>query len=218
MSRACIRVIALLVQIVLLAGVVTGCGSRSSVVKKSRAQLAAMEDQANAARQCVWAGHCHEAIATFENLVREQHVSQPLYQMELAVACLAAGEDEKAFRALRAAQVSVEWLFDEASEKKAASLWGGESEKVYKGEAHERCSLFFLLGLMMLERGETDNALACFKSALLQDSDVEKDQYKSDYGLLHLMAAKCYELRDESEQRVGNVLSLIASTREFQLA
>lgn len=178
----------------------SGCAT-SNVVGKSKTELAQMELQADAARDNFINGKYDEAEKTFLSLSKERTVSQPLYQTELATVYLAKDEKEKAFQQYRAAQVSLESFFDANSEKKAASLWGAESQKVYKGEPYERSSLYLILGLMMLNRNEIDNALACFKSGLLCDSDVEEDRYRSDYALLQFLAAKCCELRDEPEMR-----------------
>lgn len=189
----------------------TGCATPSSVVKKSSKELAAMEATANQAREKLRSGQYEEAVAIFEDLSRERTVSQPLYQNELAVAHLAGGDREKAYRTLREAQISIETFFEENAEKKAASLWGSENQKVYKGEPYERSTLYLLLGLMMLERNDVDNALACFKSGLLSDADVESEHYKSDYGLLQFLAAKCYELRGEQSLRDQHMQAAIHS-------
>lgn len=178
----------------------SGCAS-SNIVKKSDKDLALMELNANKAQVHFIAGEYDEAEKILKEISQEHTVSQPLYQCELGTVYLAKGEEDKAFRQFSAAQVSLESFFDEKSEKKAASLWGAEAQKVYKGEAYERSSMYLILGLMMLQRNEIDNALACFKSGLLCDADVEQERYKSDYALLHFLAAKCCELRDEPESK-----------------
>lgn len=175
-----------------------GCKS-GDLVRKSDKELASMQMASNNAAKAFRLGKYTDAERLFLQLSQEKTVNQPLYHCELAATYLALGNSDKAYQYLVKAQRSAEMFFDKRSEKKAASLWGSEVQKVYKGEAYERSTLYLLLGLMFLEMEKVDNALASFKSGLLCDADVEKSQYSSDYGLLHLMAARCCQLRDEPE-------------------
>lgn len=87
-------------------------------------------------------------------------------------------------------------LFDEAvtrlngllgrdrSARKARSTFYRESKKTFYGEPYERVMAFFYRGILYWMDGEPDNARACFRSAALADSDLNKDTYSSDYVLL----------------------------------
>ena len=165
-----------------------------------------MEQQAKTARNYFRAGNYEEAEKLFVPLSEEKSINQPLYQCELASIYLLEGKKDEALQILLSAHESIEGFFDQKSEKKAASLWGRESDKVFKGEPYERGTLYLLLALSMLEKGDVDNALAALKTGLLADSDTEAQTYKADFGLLQFMAAKCYELRKEEEMR-GQMLA-----------
>ena len=56
-------------------------------------------------------------------------------------------------------------------------------------------SLF--VGLLLLEEGDVDNALSCFKNGQIADSDTTEEQFQSDYALLQLLEARCYQMRGE---------------------
>lgn len=178
----------------------SGCAT-SPVVKKSAKELAALEQTANQGREQFFAGNYGEAAQTIGPCVTERHVNQPLYKCELASAALLAGDKVAAETNIKEAIQLLECLYDKAGEKRAASLWGRESGKVYKGDPYERATLYMLYGMVLLEKGEVDNALASFKRALLMDGDTEKSQYQSDFGLVQFLAAKCHDLRGEQEQR-----------------
>jgi hypothetical protein len=183
----------------LLLTLTMGCQSTGTTKKLSKEEKQQQAVHASAGRAKFWNGQYVEAAAEYASLIEDQTVDQPLYLCELSSIYLLDGRDEEAHQVLLKTHESIEGFFDESSEKKAASLWGSESEKVFKGDPHERATLYALLSLSMLERGETDNALAALKTGMLADSDSENDSYKADYGLLQYLAAKCYQIRGEPE-------------------
>ena len=190
----------------------TGCATSSSeVVKLSKEDRAKMQLQATLARQDFNSGNYTGAVQKLESLCAKKTVDQPLYQCEMASAALLADDNDRAMKALRAAHASIEGFFDQHSEKKAASLWGKESEKVFKGDPYERATLYLLLSLLFLEQGDVDNALAATKTGLLADSDTAHQAYQSDFALLQLIAAKCYDLRQEPELRDQMLLQTFKS-------
>ncbi|MEN8149808.1 MAG: hypothetical protein ABFS86_08290 [Planctomycetota bacterium] len=192
-----------------------GCASTDSkVVSKSESELMAMELQANDARALFWSGQYDEAIRIYEKLIREMTVSRPLYEAELACAYLLGGDGEKAYRHLDSAYLSLEGFIDPNSENSAASMWGSEVEKIYKGDPYERATLCLLMGLMYLERNDIDNALACFKNGQLADADVQDATYNSDFGLLQLLEAKCYELRGQGEAADQMIQAAVRSLKQ----
>jgi hypothetical protein len=165
--------------------------------KLSDKQLAELETKADTGRSAFFQGDCASAQEVFTSLSTDLTVSQPLYKCELSAACLTAGKDSEAFESLSDAYGALETFIDPRLEKSAAGLWGSETKKIYKGDPYEQATLCLLLGLMYLEQNDVDNALACFKSGQLADSDVANELYKCDYGLLQAMEAKCYELRNQ---------------------
>jgi len=82
-------------------------------------------------------------------------------------------------------------------ENRAASLEGAESEKLFKGEPHERVLAYIYRGLLYMAAGEYDNAQACFKSASLQDAFAEGKEYRSNWLSADLLQLVCMKLRDD---------------------
>lgn len=178
-----------------------GCQSTNGLVQKNKDEQLLIDQQVNAAHQHFMAGNYAEAEAILKPLAAEKTVNQPLHLYELSSVYLLSGQKEKAHRTLLQTHESIEGFFDEKSEKSAASLWGSESKKVFKGEPYERGTLYLLLALSFLEQGNVDNALAALKTGLLADSDTEEQTFKADYALLQFLAAKCYDLRNEPDLR-----------------
>lgn len=199
----------------------SGCASDAQIKRLNEKEIAEQESIADQARQKFYRGEYDGIPPLVEPLCQERTTSQPLYLCELGAAYLACNKKTLAKQYLLDAYSSIEGFFDPTSEKSAMSLWGAEAEKVYKGEPFEQATLSLLVGLLLLEEGEVDNALSCFKNGQLADSDVEKEQYKSDYGLLQLLEAKCYQMRGEQaeyDQFVNRALESFAKTHPFLLS
>lgn len=198
----------------------TASGS-PQVVRLTEKEIAQQEQIAQQARREFCCGRYDQAATILEPLCLQQTVSQPLYQCELGFCHLACNHKEKAKEYLMNAYTSIEGFFDPTSEKKAVSLWGAETQKVFKGEPYEQATLSLFVGMLLLEEGDVDNALACFKNGEIADSDVSEDRYKCDYGLLQFMEAKCYQLRGETEyaaQFINNAIISFTKTHPCVLA
>ena len=191
------RIVIIFVAIFIL----SACARVPTADKLSSTELQQLEIEAQIARKSFQLGNYDDATNHLLPLSKKQSINQPLYQLELASVYLVTGEKENAHQVLLAAHHSIEGFFDVDLEQKAASLWGKEADKVFKGEPYERASLYFLLALSFLEQNNPDNALAALKTGLLADADTEKKQYKSDFGLLQLLAAKCYDIRGNPDLR-----------------
>ena len=162
-------------------------------------EIDAMEEQANNARNLFHSGKYDEAAKIFETLTTDLTVSKPLYLCELGTCYIAMNDWSKAKDVLLQAAEMSEGFFDVRSEKKAIGLFGSESKKIFKGDPHEKASLYMFLGLAFLRDNDVDNALACFKNGILSDSDVTNEMYKSDFGLLYALEAKCHKLRNQED-------------------
>jgi hypothetical protein len=185
--------------LLLLTGCQTAPSNRAAYM--SAEDLNRLEQRAVEGRRLFRQGDYETARLIFEEISQPTSVNQPLYHLELASVYLALGEKEKARQTLLATHQSIEGFFDSQSEKSAASLWGREADKVYKGDPYERGTLYLLLSLSLLEAGDVDNALAAVKTGLLADSDAENNSYHSDFALLQFIGAKCYDLRQEPDLR-----------------
>jgi hypothetical protein len=177
----------------------TGCATDSSVKRLNEKEIAEQELIADQARSQFYCGQYDHIPSILNPLCQERTTSQPLYLCEMGTGYLACNDKVHAKECLLKAYQSIEGFFDPSSEKKAASLWGAEAEKVFKGEPYEKATLSLLTGLILLEEGDIDNALACFKNGQIADSDVEQERFRSDYGLLQILESKCYQLREDVE-------------------
>ena len=186
---------------ILLLMYVSGCrglDSAAGVSGRERTHMMAIDA---AAREDFRNGDLKAAEEKLKPIAEKAGVDQALFKLDLASVYLMQGKKEKAFSELLAAHRAIADHIDTENEKKAASILGKESTKYYKGDPYERATLYFLLALLFLEKGDPDNALASLKSGLLADSDTEKQTYKSDFALLQFLSAKCYELRGEPDLR-----------------
>ncbi len=166
-----------------------GCATYTSpFVHKTEDELDAMECLDEAAARCFAAGNYAAADSTLLSLTSEPTVSRPLYELERVNVLLHQERRKEAHELMMKVCRDFDLLFDERSEKEAVSLWHGENEKVYKGDAHERATLYAFLALSFMEQGEWDDAERSVKNGLLADSANTKEaKYNSDYALLQYL-------------------------------
>jgi hypothetical protein len=165
----------------------------------STAEIEAMEARARAAREAFFLGQYAKAGTTFQELANDLTVSKPLYLCDQGSCLLATGDLTGAKRGFLDAANMHEGFFDAASERSAASLFGAETKKVFKGDPYELSMLGLFLALLSLQDNDVDNALSALKSAILADSDVANEMYKSDFALLYALESKCDRLRGNAD-------------------
>lgn len=168
-----------------------GCRSYDSpFVHKSEDELDAMEAVDESVGFKFMAGDYESAAATLQTLMNEPTVSLPQYELERISILLMQGKSDEAHSLMLKVREELEILQDPDAEDRAVSLWHGENNKVFKGDAHERATLYALLAMSFMERGAWDDAERCVKNGLLADSANTRDmQYNSDYGLLFYLGA-----------------------------
>ena len=170
----------------------SGCATYTGeFAVKAEEELAQMEREANAARVYFQDGRYEEADRVLSRLGSERTVSQPLYKLDLAPVLLLAGRKDEAHDLLMDVREEIETLRDVQLEERAQSIWHGEANKVYKGDAHERSTLYALLTLSFMDRGQYEDALRSVKNGLLADCFGSDDSYNADYGLLHYLGWAC---------------------------
>ena len=194
--------------------VAAGAENKKELKKISTKEQNQLEIRATDARKLFYAGQFEQAIDIYNLLIADMTVNSPLYLCELGTCYWAVGDIDKAKRIFMQAEVLLRGFYDAKSEKKAVSLWGAESSKVYKGDPYERSCLYLFLGLLLLDSGDVDNALACFKSAQLADSDVVNQLYRSDFGLLQMLEAYCYSWRGQDDMYAQSIELALSSFQQ----
>ena len=103
--------------------------------------------------------------------------------------------------------IEIVWGEDEAAER-ARSLWHEEGAKAFKGEPYERAMAYYYRGVIYLLNQDMENARACFRSGLRQDSFTEEEQKRSDFISLYFLLAYC-EHNLGRPDRAAKVLEII---------
>lgn len=170
----------------------TGCTTYTGEFSvKTEEELKQMEREANTARTYFQSGNYAAADNILVRLGTDKTVSQPLYNLDRIPVLLLAGKKAEAHDLMMRVREDLETLYDVQLEERAQSIWHGEANKVYKGDAHERATLYAILALSFMDRGEYEDALRSVKNGLLSDCFGSDDVYNADFGLLHYLGWVC---------------------------
>ena len=165
-----------------------GCASDTGdFVYKSEAELAEMEKQNETAHNMFLQNDFSGAAGVLQNLTKERTVSRPLYQMELLSVLLMNNQYKEAHDLMLKLHEDLETLFDTKLEEKAQSVWHGEINKVFKGDAYERATFYALMALSFIREQKYEDAVRCVKNGLLADADSNNEDAVDDYALLHYL-------------------------------
>ena len=179
-----------------------GCSSyEGDFVHKTEAELAEMEKQNETAHEAFLQNDFPTASEILQNLTKERTVSRPLYQLELLSTLLMSNQNKEALDLMMRIHEDLETLGDKALEEKAQSLWHGEINKVFKGDAYERSTFYAFMALSFIREQKYEDAIRCVKNGLLADADSNKEDAVNDYALLHYLgylAAKKSNNTDEA--------------------
>ena len=172
--------------------IVSGCKTYTGEFSvKTEEELVQMEREANSARVYFQDGNYDAADRVLSRLGSDKTVSQPLYKLDRVPVLLLSGKKGEAHDLLMSVREEIETLYDAQLEERAQSIWHGEANKVYKGDPHERSTLYALLALSFMDRGRYEDALRSVKNGLLADCFGSTDAYNADYGLLHYLGWVC---------------------------
>ena len=167
---------------------VSGCKTyEGDFVEKSEAELAGMERKSVTANQAFIKENYSGSKKILRELVRERTVSRPLYQMELLSVLLMTGKHDEAHALMESMHQDLELLFDDRMTEKALSVWHGEVNKVYKGDAHERATFYVFMALSCIRKGDYEAAVGYVKNGLLADADSRKEKAVEDYAMLYYL-------------------------------
>jgi hypothetical protein len=114
---------------------------------------------------------------------------QTLEKVRLASMARAAGDDARASAVLRDAVTRMQ---DFRAEGQLRATIGAEDRKEWKGDPYEKMMAFFLLGSLLYADGDSGNALAMTKSAILADTGTSELPYRADFVPAFLLQALAY--------------------------
>lgn len=107
-----------------------------------------------------------------------------LWQYRTALSALRLGKPAEAKPLLDDAVVTLGGISaGDKQAKRARGYFHEEATKSFRGEPYERAMAYFYRGIIYWMDGEPDNARACFKSGLVQDTGTEEQEYSADYVL-----------------------------------
>lgn len=168
--------------------ILAGCRSyEGEFVQKSEAELEQMESLSLTAQKNFSSGELHLAEKIIKNLSKDKTVSQPLYQLEHLSVLLLGNRHDEAHKLMEGLRRDFELLFDKDAADKAVSVWHGEVNKVYKGDAYERATFYAFMALSFIRKGNYEDAVRCVKNGLLADADSNKEGAVEDYALLYYL-------------------------------
>jgi len=108
-----------------------------------------------------------------------------LWQYRTAAAAMQRGQFDEAKQLLDDAILTISGIIGKDAEaRKARGYFSPEARKTFIGEPYERVMAYYYRGILYWMDGEPDNARACFRSALFEDSDTIDKKYAADYVLL----------------------------------
>jgi hypothetical protein len=113
-----------------------------------------------------------------------------LFDDRTALAAMRRGDFAEAKTLLDSAIARIANIMGEdKAAKQSRSYFSTESEKTFIGEPYERVMAYYYRGILYWADGEPDNARACFRSAMVEDSDTRDKTYAADYALLEFLDA-----------------------------
>jgi len=108
-----------------------------------------------------------------------------LWQYRTAATAMQRGQFDEARQLLDDAILTISGIIGKDAEgRKARGYFSPEARKTFIGEPYERVMAYYYRGILYWMDGEPDNARACFRSALFEDSDTLDKKYAADYVLL----------------------------------
>jgi tetratricopeptide (TPR) repeat protein len=121
----------------------------------------------------------------YSRILKEGKRNLVLNNMSLGLRALEDGYWQHAEGAFDQALLGIEAVYaNSETATKARSIYYEEGMKDFKGEPYERCMAYYYRGLLYMQRGDYENARACFKAGVLQDAFAEEKQYRCDFVLL----------------------------------
>ncbi|MGD0059888.1 MAG: hypothetical protein ABSD58_10765 [Verrucomicrobiia bacterium] len=145
-----------------------------------------------------------EAIKTLSqvssNITQVPINSRTLIYADCGIAAAHAGDVQLAGQFLdEAVQAALSVTVAGEREIRATALTGSESEKMFKGEPHERAVAFLYRGLLFMAEDDIDNAQACFKAGALESGEAANSADRAKWLSLDLLLAECKSLAKHAD-------------------
>jgi hypothetical protein len=111
-----------------------------------------------------------------------------LWQYRTALAAMRRGEFTQAKLMLDEAIARIANVMgSDKDAKKARGYLSAEAKKTFIGEPYERAMAYYYRGILYWMDGEPDTARACFRSAMVEDTDTVNKTYAADYALFEYL-------------------------------
>lgn len=108
-----------------------------------------------------------------------------LWEYRTSAAAMRRGQFDLAKRYLDDALLALGGIYGkDESARHARSYFHEEASKTFIGEPYERVMAYYYRGILYWMDGEPDNARACFRSAQLEDSGTQDENFSADYAIL----------------------------------
>lgn len=132
------------------------------------------------------AGRPGSLTVDYERLLRQGSRNEALNGMEIGLAAFELGDFNAARDAFDEALARIETVY--ANDQTAKSARENRNFSVraidFKGHPYERAMAYYYRGLLYMKDGDYENARACFRSGVIQDTFVEEEQDRCDFALL----------------------------------
>lgn len=154
----------------------------------------------------------------YQKLLAEGKNNECLNHMRIGLKALKKGDKQLALPAFDNALLTIESFFvNTEGAQKARSLWYEEGMKDFKGEPYERVMAYYYRGLGYMDEGDYENARASFKSAILQDSFAEEEQYRADFALVVFLEGLAAKMAGDKEGAEASFAELQTLRPDFKL-
>jgi len=151
-----------------------------------------------------------ELISIYQQVIEEGDHNEVLNLMRLGMDAMQLGYQNHAEKAFDGVLTGIERVYaDNEQATKARSTWIEEGHKYFIGEPYERVMTYYYRGLLYILNGNYQNARACFKGGMLQDSFAEEEQYRCDFALLLYLSGWC-------SQKINDTILSKSTFKELQ--
>lgn len=123
-----------------------------------------------------------------------------LFSADCGIQAMYAGDLDRARKLLDESIVALSSVtVGGKPQEEATSAHGAESAKVFKGEPHERVTIYLYRALLYIADGDYENAHACLLNAALQDASAEVAGSRGDWLVCDLLLLQCkWQIGDPS--------------------